>query len=206
MMTSFYESTMPIILAALGRLHNILWAAEEQAIKKQMDPTTLLAARVFPDYLPVYGQVQIICDAASICGAKLVGIAPLKLPLTERTFAGLRLRIKLTSDYLKMIPSEQVNQNEDRMIVIKNMWTCPAYHYVHTLVMKKMHFHISVVFMTFRSQEIYLKKRYYFGHYDRAFEKNKYYTKISETTGVTLGNMEEMEGLEDTEHVDASED
>ncbi|MGL4281729.1 MAG: DUF1993 family protein, partial [Albidovulum sp.] len=61
---SLYDFYVPPMLRGLSSLSKILDKAEAHAEAKKIDPSVLLAARLYPDMYPLTRQVQIACDMA----------------------------------------------------------------------------------------------------------------------------------------------
>ncbi|MET0968016.1 MAG: DUF1993 domain-containing protein [Tardiphaga sp.] len=98
---SFYDSVVPAYLQMLGSLSAILDKAEAHATAKKIEPEVLLGARLYPDMMPLVKQVQTACDQAMRGCARLTGNEPQSVPDTERSFAELKQRLAMATDYVK---------------------------------------------------------------------------------------------------------
>lgn len=119
MALSMYSSSVPVFLHYLKSLSAILKKGEEFAGEKNIDEKVLTAARLFPDMLPLTRQVQIACDVAKGCGARLAGIEVPKYEDNETTFAELRARIEKTLAFLQTIPEASIDGSEQKQIKLQ---------------------------------------------------------------------------------------
>ena len=74
MTLSMYRASAPRLANMLRNLDAILARAQAHAAAKKIDPAVLLAARLFPDMLPLVKQVQIATDHVKGCFARLGGV------------------------------------------------------------------------------------------------------------------------------------
>ena len=93
MSISMYQSSALIFIRMLNNLSAILDKAQAHADAKKFDSANYLQARLAPDMLPFSKQVQIACDAAKGCMARLAGVEIPKHPDTEQSLAELNTRI-----------------------------------------------------------------------------------------------------------------
>ena len=89
MTISIYQASVPVFLRGLVNLETVLRKGEAYATEKQLDPATLLNARLAPDMFALVGQVQSACDAAKAGAARLAGMTPPSFPDNETTLAEL---------------------------------------------------------------------------------------------------------------------
>ena len=89
MTISMYQASAPRLANMLRNLDAILARAEAHATAKKIDPAVLLAARLFPDMLPLVKQVQIATDHAKGCVARLAGVEVPKFEDSEQSFEEL---------------------------------------------------------------------------------------------------------------------
>ncbi|WP_160287054.1 DUF1993 domain-containing protein [Pseudomonas knackmussii] len=119
MSLSIYQISVPVFIRMLGNLSAILAKAEAHAQAKNIDPSVFLNARLAPDMFALTRQVQIACDAAKGCGARLAGVDIPSFADEEKSFADLQARIAKTVDFLKSLKPEQFEGAENRDITIK---------------------------------------------------------------------------------------
>ena len=118
MTISMYAASVPLLKQMLQSLDAILSKAQSHASEKNIDPATLLQARLYADMFPLVQQVQIATDNAKGIAARLAGVDIPSFPDTEQTFAELHARIARTLDFISAIQPEQVNGSEDRQVVV----------------------------------------------------------------------------------------
>src|SRR3954464_3288582 len=109
MALSMHSASVPIFVRMLGNLVAWLDKAEAHATAKKFEPSVYLGARLAPDMLPFLTQIQIACDAAKFCIARLAGVEAPPFADDEKTFDDLRQRVKKTIDYLQSVPAAQIN-------------------------------------------------------------------------------------------------
>jgi hypothetical protein len=119
MSLTMYSSSVPVFLAYLKNLSNILKKGADYAAEKKIDEKVLTGARLFPDMFPLTRQVQIACDVAKGCGARLGGIEVPKYDDNEVSFAELQARIEKTVNFLKSIPEASINGSEQKQIKLQ---------------------------------------------------------------------------------------
>jgi hypothetical protein len=88
--------------------------AEAHAQAKKFDPANYLQLRLAPDMLPFTTQIQIACDTAKFCVARLAGVEPPKFEDNETTLDELRERIRKTIDFVQSVPAAQIDGSEAR--------------------------------------------------------------------------------------------
>jgi len=119
MSLSMYQASVPVFIRMLGHLSGILDKAAAHAEAKKINPTVFMNARLAPDMLPLTFQVQMVCDSAKGCAARLAGIEVPSHPDTESSFPELKARIEKTLAFLKTVDAAQVDGSEDRKITLK---------------------------------------------------------------------------------------
>lgn len=119
MALSMYSSSVPVFLHYLKSLSTILQKGAEFAAEKTIDEKVLTSARLYPDMLPLTRQVQIACDVAKGCGARLAGMEVPKYDDNETTFEELQARVEKTINFLKTIAEDKINGTEQKQVKIQ---------------------------------------------------------------------------------------
>lgn len=119
MTLSMYQASVPVFVRGLTNLRAILHKAQEHAVTKKIEPSVLLASRLYPDMYPLTGQIQVASDAAKMCAARLAGVESPKFDDVETTFEELYGRIDKTIAYLKGFEAAQIDGTETRAITLK---------------------------------------------------------------------------------------
>ncbi|WP_041656148.1 DUF1993 family protein [Azoarcus sp. KH32C] len=166
MMLSMYQASAPRFTHMLSNLSAILQKAEEQAAARKFDPTVLLAARLYPDMLPLLRQVQIACDNAKGPVARLAGVEPPKHEDSEQSFADLQARITKTIDFISSVAANQIDGSEDRDIQLKvgpRELRFTGMQYLFGFALPNFYFHVVTAYDILRHNGIELGKRDYLG-------------------------------------------
>jgi uncharacterized protein len=116
MTLSMYSASVPVFKQILNSLLAILDKAETHADEKKIDPQALLQFRLYPDMLPFIRQIQIACDFAKGCSARLGGVDVPAYEDDERSFAELKARILKTLAFIDTVPHDQIAGSEERAI------------------------------------------------------------------------------------------
>lgn len=119
---STYDASVPVFRQMLGSLSVLLQKAEAHAVANCMDVNELLEARLAPDMFTCTRQIQIACDHAKGCVARLAGIEPPKFDDTEKTVGELQERIRKTLAFVDSVTPEQFYDAEDRDIKLVFPW------------------------------------------------------------------------------------
>lgn len=152
----------PVFVRNLNNLSNMLTKAEQQAKTKGYDPAVLLNQRLAPDMFPLTKQIQIACDHAKGCVARLAGHPPEPMEDNETTFAELQTRIKKVLAIVEGYKPDQLEGSETREIVIKipNMeLKFSGIDYVTQWAMPNFYFHATMAYAILRHNGIELGKR-----------------------------------------------
>jgi hypothetical protein len=169
MTDTMYASSIPVFNQMLGGLDAILAKAEAHATEKNIEPTALTRARLFPDMFPLSKQVQIACDFARGVSARLAGAEVPKYADEELTFAELRDLIARTLGFIDSFTPSQFEGSAQREIVIRQgtpkerRFTGQAYLLSYGL--PQFFFHVTTTYALLRHNGIDIGKRDYMGQY-----------------------------------------
>jgi hypothetical protein len=119
MSLSMYSSSIPVFLHYLKNLSVLLTKGAEFAAEKKVDEKVLTGARLYPDMFPLSRQVQIACDVAKGCGARLAGVDAPKYEDNEVTFGELQARIDKTVNFLNTLSASQIDGSEQKQIKLQ---------------------------------------------------------------------------------------
>lgn len=166
MSISMYSASVPIFKAMLGNLSNWLDRAEAYAAEKKFDPVVLLGTRLAPDMLPFTRQVQIACDAAKFCVARLAGIDAPRFEDNEASMADLKARIAKTLEFVSSVTAAQVDGSEDKDITIprrEGNTVMKGEPYLKHVVLPNLFFHTTTAYALLRHNGVPLGKSDYLG-------------------------------------------
>ncbi|HEY9280141.1 MAG TPA: DUF1993 domain-containing protein [Eoetvoesiella sp.] len=169
MTISLYAASVPVFKQMLNSMNHVLTKAEEHAEAKNIDPSALLQARLFPDMFQLLRQVQIATDFARGVSARLAGAEVPKYEDKEQTFADLRELIAKTLTFIEGFAPAQIDGNEDRVIVTRpgtpkeKKFTGQSYLLSYGL--PQFFFHVTTAYAILRHNGIEVGKRDYMGQY-----------------------------------------
>ena len=164
MATELYDLTVPVFTRALKALSGLLDKAMAHA--GEADATALLSNRLAPDMHPLSKQVQIACDGAKLCVARLSGAeAPVNEDV-ETTIPELKARIAATLEWIGSVPREAIDGQEDREVVLKfpgGEWPFKGQAYVIGFALPNFFFHVTTAYDLLRQAGVPLGKRDFLG-------------------------------------------
>ena len=166
MSLSMYSSSVPVLSHYLKALSAILGKAQQYAAEKNIDDKVLTGFRLYPDMFPLARQVQIACDTAKGCGARLAGVEAPKFEDNEGSFAELQQRVARTLDFLATLEPEQIDGSEERRIVFKagpRELEFIGRDYLLSWVYPNFHFHLTTAYNILRHNGLAIGKRDYLG-------------------------------------------
>lgn len=150
----------------LAALSAILTKAEAHCEARKIKPEMILAARLFPDMLPLVKQVQLACDFAARGTARLAGQDPKGFPDHETTFAELQTRISAARGYLAGFQPEDFAHAADRQITFKagpSEMTLSGSDFLAFYAQPQFYFHLTTAYDILRMQGVELGKRDFMG-------------------------------------------
>jgi len=162
MSLSMYDASVPVFIRMLGNLAAILRKGAASAEARSIEPTVLTGARLAPDMHPLTRQVQIACDAAKGCAARLAGVEVPGHPDVEVSFPELQARIDATVAFLDTIKPEQIEGAETRSITLKvqgSEMVLPSQMFLLNFALPNFYFHVSTAYDILRHNGVDLGKR-----------------------------------------------
>jgi uncharacterized protein len=161
-----FDTSIPYLTHYLKALSTILKKAEAHCEAKKIDPNALLMFRLFPDMLPFTRQVQIACDFAKGCGARLAGVAVPSYADDEKSFADLQARIAKTLEFIGGFTKDQLAGSAARDVTIKvggKETTMPGAQYYSGFVVPNFYFHLTTAYNILRHNGVELGKGDFLG-------------------------------------------
>ncbi len=166
MALSMHSASVPVFVRMLGNVTAWLDKAEAHAAEKKFDTAVYLAARLAPDMLGFTQQIQIACDTAKFCVARLSGTEAPKFADDETTLAALRERIARTVDYVQSVPATAIDGSDAREISVPRRdgaITMSGETYLKHFVQPNFYFHVTTVYALLRHNGVPLGKPDYLG-------------------------------------------
>ena len=164
MALTMHSASVPVFVRMLGNAIVWLDKAEAHAKEKKFEPSVYLSTRLAPDMLPFTTQVQIACDAAKFCMARLTGTEAPKFEDNETTLDQLRERIRKTMDYVQSVPAAQVDGTDDKDISVPRRAgpiVMKGEMYLKHFVLPTFFFHVTTMYALLRHNGVDLGKSDY---------------------------------------------
>ena len=161
-----YAQSIPFLDHNLKALSGVLTKAAAHCEAKKIDPAVLTGYRLYPDMFPFIRQVQIVCDFAKGCGARLAGIEVPSYADTEVTFADLQARIDKTRAFLATLKPAQFDGAATREIVLKlrgETMELSGNDYLFGFVLPNFYFHMTTAYNILRHNGVELGKTDFIG-------------------------------------------
>ena len=166
MSISMYSASVPVFARMLANAALWLDKAEAHAAARKFDPSVYMTARLAPDMLPLPKQIQIACDAAKFCVARLAGVEGPKFADDETTLDELRARLKKTADYVQSVPAERIDGSDAREITVPRRdgsTTMTGEAYLKHFVLPNFYFHLTTTYALLRHNGVELGKADFLG-------------------------------------------
>ena len=163
---NMYTASVPTFVRKLGSLSKWLDKAEAHAQAKRFDGSVYLAARLAPDMLPFTKQVQIACDGAKFCVARLAGVEAPKDDDSEATLAQLKARIAKTLAFIQSVPEAQIVGSDDKDISVPRrdgVMVMKGEAYLNHYALPNFYFHVTTAYALLRHNGVELGKGDYLG-------------------------------------------
>jgi hypothetical protein len=166
MPTTLYSASVPVFVRKLGSLVKWLDKAEAHAQAKKFDPSVYLAARLAPDMLPFTKQIQIACDGAKFCIARLGGVEAPKDDDAETTLAQLKERVARTLAFIQSVPEAQIAGSDDKDISVPRrdgVLVMKGEAYLNHYALPNFYFHVTTTYALLRHNGVELGKGDFLG-------------------------------------------
>jgi hypothetical protein len=170
--TNLYTVTIPPMIKSLTALSGLLDKLEAHAASKQLDwhppkmqETALLSSHIIADQFPFIRQVQVACDNAKGCAARLAGIENPKFEDNEKTAAELKERVAKTIAFLNTVKPEQIIGKE-QVTVSLPFWegkSLNGFEYVTEYLIPNFYFHVTTAYSILRKNGVAIGKSDYLG-------------------------------------------
>lgn len=149
----------------LGNLNHILDKANQNADSRKIQMEVLLNSRLAPDQFNFIRQVQIACDTAKLCAARISGKEAPSHDDSEKTLNELKTRIEDTIKYLKSFSEKDFSGGMERHIS-QPRWEgkyLTGYEYVIQHAVPNIYFHITTAYSILRHNGVDIGKKDYLG-------------------------------------------
>lgn len=166
MSISMFNASVTVFDRHLAQMAGYLTKGAAHAAEKKIDETVLTSMRIFPDMLPFSRQIQIACDFAKGCSARLAGVEIPKYEDTEKTFAELQARVQKTRDFIGSLKAEQFAGSDDKLIsltVAGNPLEIKGLQYLTMMATPNFYFHSTTAYNLLRQAGVPVGKRDFVG-------------------------------------------
>lgn len=163
---TMYSASVPMFVRMLGNLVKFIEKAEAHAQAKKFDPAVYLTARLAPDMLPFTRQVQIACDTAKFCMARLGGVEAPKHEDNEASLGDLKARIAKTLAFIQSVPADQIVGTEDKDINVPRrdgVLVMKGEAYLKHFATPNFYFHVTTAYALLRHYGVELGKADFLG-------------------------------------------
>ena len=162
---TLYDMTVPVFTKSLNQLSSLVDKAEAFAAEKKIEESVVLQSRLVLDQFPFVRQVQIACDNAKGCVARLTGVQAPVTEDTEATFAELKDRIGKTIAFLATITPEQFEGGAERKVELPYF---PGKHmsgadYLSAYALANFFFHYITAYSILRHHGLNIGKQDFMG-------------------------------------------
>ena len=161
-----HASSAPAFLRMFNNMLAWLDKAQAHAEARKFDTANYLGLRLAPDMLPFTKQIQIACDMAKGCVARLAGQEVPKWDDSESTLDELRARIRRTLDYVQGFSAAQIDGSDAREIVLQmraGEVKFSGEDYLKHYVLPNVYFHATTTYALLRHAGVELGKRDFLG-------------------------------------------
>lgn len=161
----FYAITITQFTKMLQNLNKILDKAAHDAENRKVDFSVYLNSRLAPDQFNLIRQIQIACDTAKMCAARLTGKEAPAHEDNEKTLAELKERIQKVVTFLATF-SEADYKDSATIKVSQPRWegkylTGTEFAIQHAI--PNMYFHVTTAYAILRHNGITIGKKDYLG-------------------------------------------
>jgi len=159
---SMHEASVPVLVRGLNVLSAEIAKGAAAAGERGFDPAVLVNARLFPDMLPLSGQVQRASDTSKFAAERLSGVASPRFEDVEHTFPELEQRIRNTIAYLESIEPASFAGSESKTIKI-SAGTFTGRSYLLHFALPNFFFHVAMTHAILRHNGVNVGKLDYLG-------------------------------------------
>ena len=163
---SMYDASVPVFKQILTSLSAVIDKAEAHATEKKIEPAALLQARLYPDMFPLTRQVQVACDFAKGCCARLAGVEVPRYEDTEQSFSELKQRIATTIAFIDGLPQDGIEASAQRDISTSSGANAKQFKgqvYLVHYALPHFYFHATTAYALLRHNGVEVGKKDFIG-------------------------------------------
>jgi len=162
-----YDLAIATMLRSLRNLDAIVRKAEDYvAADKNLEPETLIQARLYPNMRPFIFHIRVATDTAKGAAARLTGKPVPSWPDEEKTFAEVHERLGKAISYLSSFAPTDFDGSEDRSIELKvgpRTMQFTGRSYISDFVLPNFFFHVTTAYNILRHNGVVIGKADFLG-------------------------------------------
>jgi hypothetical protein len=162
-----YDLAIAPMLSMLKNLDAIVSKAEAHLdAHPDIEPATLVQARLYPNMRSFVFQVQVATDVAKGAAARLSGNTPPSWPDDEESFDDIHQRIRKAIDFISGFSPEDFDGAEQRDIELKLREETVRFsgsEYISSFALPNVFFHVTTAYNILRHNGVPLGKRDFLG-------------------------------------------
>ena len=165
---SMYDASVPVFKQILGSLSALIDKAEAHAEAKKIEPQVLLQVRLYPDMFPFIRQVQVACDFAKGCAARLAGVEVPRHEDTEQSFGDLKARIAKVIAFIDTLSQDDIAASAQRDITTSSGANAKQFKgqvYLLHYAMPHFYFHATTAYDLLRHNGVEVGKKDFVGSF-----------------------------------------
>jgi len=163
---TIYDQSIARMIHMLGNLDRLVSKAEAYAQEKEIEPSALLQARLFPSMRNFIFQVQVVTDVSKGFAARMTATDAPNWSDDEETFEDVHARIKKALDYLGTFKPVQFEGTESLDLEIKlgpHTVDFTGQSYLLGFVLPNIYFHLATAYNLLRHNGLDIGKRDFLG-------------------------------------------
>jgi uncharacterized protein len=160
-----FETTIPQFIKTLQNLDRILDKASQYADHKKFDTAIYMTLRLAPDQFALPRQIQIACDTAKLCAARLSGREAPVHDDKESSLSELRARVQNVVHYLQTYSAKDFDGAEQKRIS-QPRWegkSLSGTEFVIQHAIPNFYFHVTTAYAILRHNGVEVGKKDYLG-------------------------------------------
>jgi hypothetical protein len=164
MQVSVYDVSVGQFIHTLNAFKAIVKKGQDWSTAKKIEPGVFFETRLVADQLPLGKHIQIACDTAKFCAARLSGVDAPAWEDNEKTFAEFYARIDKTIGFLKEFNADKFKGWETRKVPQRQpeMYMLGK-DYLTQHSIPNFYFHVTTVYSILRANGVDLGKKDYLG-------------------------------------------
>ena len=166
-----YDLTIRPLRRTLRNLDTIVSKAEAYAAADDnLDPSTLIQARLYPNMRPFVFQIRVATDTAKGAAARLSGTEVPSWADDEETFEEVHQRLVKAIDFLSGFKPEDFEGGLERTINLQlgpEKVTFTGASYITNFVLPNFYFHVTTAYNILRHNGVVIGKRDYLAGIDQ---------------------------------------